>query len=133
MSSGTPLYIWHASQKRRLCKITGSGCPWYKKFWWKLKKKTFVNEGIIARLGGELRKMSFSSLSLRFLVTRTYLTIYPLSYSRWKSVLLEFLMKSGKFGVPPPKDRHCCSYPNREEGMQVINRNRHVMRCDAME
>ena len=85
----------------------------------KVKKENFVDEGIIAWLGGELRKMSFSLLSLRFLVARTYLTIYPLSYSRWKSFLLEFLTKSEKFGVPLPKDQHCCSYPNREEGMQM--------------
>jgi len=131
--SGTPLYIRHASQKRWLCKITGYGCSWYKKFWWKLKKKAFIDKEIIAWLGGELRKMSFSLLSLRFLVARTYLTIYPLSYSHWKSFLLEFLTKSGKFGVPSSKDQHYCSYPNREEGMQVVNRNGHVMRCDAME
>ncbi|RIB26117.1 hypothetical protein C2G38_2164217 [Gigaspora rosea] len=38
------------------------------------------------------------------------------------------LAKSGKVGVPPPKDWHCCSYPNREEGMQGGKQERRVTR-----
>ncbi|RIB15325.1 hypothetical protein C2G38_2192636 [Gigaspora rosea] len=59
-----------------------------------------------------------------FLFGKNIKTISTISYSRLESVFLEFWTKSGKTGVPPPKDRHCCSYPNREEGMQVDKQER---------
>src|SRR5260364_132282 len=63
--------------------------------------------------------MSFSLLSLRIFWLQEQKNCIPTITSLLGVFFLKFWTKSGKFAIPPPKDRHCCSYPNREEGMQV--------------
>src|SRR5260364_75046 len=62
--------------------------------------------------------MSSSTLSLRIFDDKNIIII-PHTIFSLGVFFLEFWTKSGKFAVPPPKDRHCCSYPNQEESMQV--------------
>src|SRR5260363_318499 len=110
--SRTPLYIWHASQKHRLCKITGNA-PLVQEIL--VKDSGFRRQSSYSWLRGEPRNEFCNTFFKKILWSstkyRTPHTIFLLGL-----FFSGILIKSGKFGVPPPKDRYCCSYPNREEG-----------------
>jgi hypothetical protein len=80
-----------------------------------VKDSGFRRRSFYSGLRGEPRNEFCNTLVKEIVRSSPKLPYTTYHILAWK-FFAGILTKSGKIGVPPPKDRHCCSYPNREEG-----------------